>query len=170
MRTFAFVVVVVSLWTLVASGCSFIFVTPPPKRGDGGQPPACTASYVAPALDGVFTGYQVFRTVVATKASDEVYRDLPFGRNTDIVLGVAFAATHALSTAYGYNAVEECRRLRSVEAERQAALDRQRRARAEETNKDVLRKLLNERAAARAGEAPPAGAPQEAAAPTASPD
>lgn len=96
-------------------GCSFTFVTPPPAHVS--QPTArpnadCTSSRVAPVLDGILTGYELFRVGYAAQAGDATYRGLPVDRTTDMALGAGFAALFLSSTIYGVVSTSACRRLK----------------------------------------------------------
>lgn len=96
-----------------STGCSFIFVKPPPSPEPGttsAGPGRCTSSKVAPVLDTLFTGLEGARIVYAATAADSVYSDpkQPLSRGTDIALGVGFAALFLSSAVYGYINTAEC--------------------------------------------------------------
>jgi hypothetical protein len=91
----------------LTTGCSFIFVTPPRTHVEQDSSP-CTATYVPPTLDVVFTGYQVVRTARAVDASDAQYEGAAISRQEDIAFGVSLAVLGAASMAYGYWAVSRC--------------------------------------------------------------
>jgi hypothetical protein len=96
-------------------GCSFIFVTPPPLPPAQPTPrpqAACTSSRVAPVIDGILTGYELFRVGYAAQASDSDYRGLPIDRGTDLALGAGFAALLVTSTIYGVLNTNACQRLK----------------------------------------------------------
>jgi hypothetical protein len=101
---------------LASSGCSFCFVTPPPVRHS--QPVArpeadCSTSVAAPVIDGLITGYQVFRTGYAFQASDSDYRGAPISRGADIGIGLGMTALFLASTIYGGVNVAHCKRLKN---------------------------------------------------------
>src|SRR5262245_33305130 len=87
-------------------GCSFMFVKPPRKEVPGRiEAAGCTASMTAPAVDGIITGLQAVRTMLALSLSDADYRGMALDRNTDITLGVAFMALFGISAMYGVSSV-----------------------------------------------------------------
>ena len=108
---------------LLNSGCSFIFVTPPPAvAAQPAEPHAdCSTSRAAPIVDGIIAGYQVVRTLYATQAPDSTYQgNAPISRGTDIALGVGFAGLFLASTIYGAVYTSQCQayKARSEEADR----------------------------------------------------
>ena len=115
---------------LANSGCSFIFVTPPPAHAEQASNPTadCSTSRVAPVVDGIITGYQVVRTVYATQAPDSAYQGAPIGRGADIGLGLSFTALFLASTIYGAVYTTECRDFKARADEQERAEERQRSA------------------------------------------
>lgn len=108
---------------LANSGCSFMFVTPPPALADQPSEPHadCSTSRAAPVIDGIIAGYQVIRTVYATQAPDSTYQGkAPLSRGTDIALGAGFAGLFLASTIYGAVYTSQCQayKARSEEADR----------------------------------------------------
>ena len=106
--------VIVAL-SLHASGCSFVFVTPPPAHVSQPVPHPqvdCTSSRVAPVLDGILTGYELLRVGYAAQASSGDYSRSPIGRDADIALGAGFAALFLTSTIYGIVNTSACQRLK----------------------------------------------------------
>jgi hypothetical protein len=100
---------------LHSAGCSFVFVTPAPAHVS--QPIAhphvdCTSSAVAPVLDGILTGYELFRVGYAAQASRSDYSGYPIRREADIALGAGFAALFLTSTIYGVLNTSACQRLK----------------------------------------------------------
>jgi len=108
---------------LLNSGCSFIFVTPPPAvAAQPAEPHAdCSTSRAAPIVDGIIAGYQVVRTLYATQAPDSTYQgNAPLSRGADIALGAGFAGLFVASTIYGAVNTSQCEayKARSEEADR----------------------------------------------------
>lgn len=104
-----------------AAGCSFLFVTPPPKAASPQRPEAsaspprdCTTSNTAPVLDVIAAGLQVVRTVYAITASNSVYQDpnVPLSREADIAFGAGFTLLYSSSAAYGFSHTSACRKLK----------------------------------------------------------
>jgi hypothetical protein len=101
-----------------SSGCSLIFVKPPPRaplRPVDGSPTACTSSKLAPVLDTLGAGLEGVRIAYAATAPDSVYADpkQPLSRAADIGLGVGFAALFVGSAIYGYGNTARCARLKA---------------------------------------------------------
>jgi hypothetical protein len=106
--------IVVAL-ALASCGCSFCFVTPPPvpHKQPVARPEAdCSTSVVAPVIDGLITGYQVFRTGYALQASDRDYNAVPISREADMAIGIGMSALFLASTIYGGVNVAACKRLK----------------------------------------------------------
>lgn len=100
---------------LACSGCSFCFVTPPPipHKQPVARPEAnCSTSVAAPVIDGLITGYQVFRTGYALQASDRDYNAVPISREADMAIGIGMSALFLASTIYGGVNVAACKRLK----------------------------------------------------------
>ena len=93
-------------------GCSFLFVSPPPK-GAGEfasfEPVKCTTSKAAPVVDTVIAGLEAVRTGIALAASDSDYNGVPISRGTDIGLGLGLFALYGASAAYGYVVTGNCK-------------------------------------------------------------
>jgi hypothetical protein len=96
---------------LANSGCSFIFVTPPPAHAEQASNPnaECSTSRAAPAIDGILTGLRVAGTLYAATAPDSAYQGAPISRGADIGLGLTFTALFLASTIYGVVNTTECR-------------------------------------------------------------
>jgi hypothetical protein len=91
--------------------CSFIFVKGAPASVEKLPPTErveCTSSKVAPVVDTLIAGYQVFRTGYALSRSDADYTGEPIKRNADIGFGVGLAALFAASSIYGYVVTGQC--------------------------------------------------------------
>jgi hypothetical protein len=106
---------------LVASGlglgclaCSFLFTTGPahqprhPTRPPRAMPPDCSTSRLAPVIDTLIVGYQIFRTGAALAADESDYSDSPISREGDIGFGVGLALVFGISALYGYSATSRC--------------------------------------------------------------
>ena len=98
------------------TGCSFLFVTPPPSNTgslSGPRPGQCTSSVLAPVVDSVIGGLQVARTAVAASADEAVYSDPNqlLSREADIALGVAFTTLFLASAGYGFYETSQCSEL-----------------------------------------------------------
>jgi hypothetical protein len=107
---------------LVSTGCSFIFVRPPPRgpvRLIAGAVQDCTSSKVAPIFDTLGVVAEGARIGYAATAPNKVYDDpnQPLSREADIGLGIGFAALFLGSAIYGYSNTSRC-------ARRQAEIDR----------------------------------------------
>jgi hypothetical protein len=113
---------------LASSGCSFIFVTPPPAHAEqASQPYAdCSTSRAAPVIDGIIAGYQVVRTIYATQAPDSSYQGAPISRGADIGLGLGFAGLFLASTIYGTMETSECRDFKARTGEHDLNEERER--------------------------------------------
>jgi hypothetical protein len=99
---------------LASSGCSFIFVTPPPSQVEQPVPHPntdCTSGRAAPIIDGLITGYELVRTGYAASGGGD-YAGAPINRQTDALLGAAFAALFLASTIYGTVNTSSCKRLK----------------------------------------------------------
>jgi hypothetical protein len=68
----------------------------------------CTSSKVAPAIDAALAGLEGVRTGIALSEDDSSYQNSPISRNTDIGLGVGFAALFLASSIYGFYETGEC--------------------------------------------------------------
>jgi hypothetical protein len=93
------------------TGCSFLFVTPPPSSGGypiAARPGRCTSSKLAPAVDTVFGSLEVLRTGLAASADDDVYKDAAISREADIGLGLAFTTLFLSSAIYGFYETSAC--------------------------------------------------------------
>jgi hypothetical protein len=92
-------------------GCSFVFVSGPPDHPEKLPPQMpldCTTSRAAPILDGVFAGYETFRTTYALTRKESEYRDFPISRGADIGIGIGLTALFVVSMAYGFTATNDC--------------------------------------------------------------
>jgi hypothetical protein len=101
----------VAFCALATTGCSFVFVEPPPNRVEKLHPRtplSCTSSEAAPAVDLLVCAFQVVRTGIAVNASDSDYRDFPIGREADIGLGASLGAIFLLSSFYGFSVTNDC--------------------------------------------------------------
>lgn len=97
------------------TGCSWIFVTPPPKAGEVALE-ACTDVYTAPVID----------TVIAAPATLIVLGglDLAFRRSDEVdalglfvaALALPYAATFVPSAIYGYQHVGDCTTWKALQA------------------------------------------------------
>jgi hypothetical protein len=72
----------------------------------------CTSSPLAPVLDGILTGYELFRVGYAAQASPSDYGRYPISREADMALGAGFAALFLTSTIYGVVNTSACHRLK----------------------------------------------------------
>src|SRR5262249_14437051 len=96
--------------TLLSSGCSLIFVEPPPPVAQQKYREfTCTTTPAAPVVDGIIATYQVFRTVSPLPATDADYTGRVLSRDADILVGVLLATTYGVSAATGGTAVSRCR-------------------------------------------------------------
>jgi hypothetical protein len=96
------------------SGCSLVFVTPPPEDGRMLRKTAgCTSSVAAPVVDSLIGAFQVVRTGLAVAADDSAYADpkQPLTRDADIGIGLGLTALFVGSAAYGFVHTAECRQL-----------------------------------------------------------
>lgn len=73
----------------------------------------CTTSVVAPVVDGLLTGYQLFRAGYAAQASEGDYASSPIPRETDLALGIGLSAAFLASAIYGGVSAARCQRLKS---------------------------------------------------------
>ena len=68
---------------------------------------------MAPVIDGLLTGYEIFRTVYAAQASEQDYQGSPISREADVLLGLAFTGLFLGSTIYGGITTSRCKRLKA---------------------------------------------------------
>lgn len=96
---------------LVSGGCSFAFVSGPPRHHEKLPIFDCTSSNLVPILDTIFTTLQAIRVGYALSRSDEDYEmtDQPLSRNADLTLGLIFGALGAAGMYYGYTNTSRCR-------------------------------------------------------------
>jgi hypothetical protein len=102
---------IAALCAIFSCGCSLLFVTSPPKHVEKlppSEPVECTTNKLAPVIDTLVTGFQVYRTIYAAQASNGDYAGLPISRSTDIVLGSSLTALFLVSAAYGYKTTDQC--------------------------------------------------------------
>lgn len=88
-----------------------MFVRGPPDHVERIPPSErveCTSSKLAPAIDTVVAGYQVYRTIAAMSAKDSVYTGAPISREADIGFGVGLAALFGAAAIYGYSVTGSC--------------------------------------------------------------
>jgi len=96
------------------SGCSFLFVSPPPSNaGRAGsvrsiEPVKCTSSKAGPVVDTVIAGLEAVRTGLALGADDSAYKDVPISHGADIGFGIGLFTLFAASAAYGYVVTGNC--------------------------------------------------------------
>ena len=84
------------------SGCSWLFVQPPPKGYDGRGPVQCTTSRVAPVFDTIFTGTNVVSAIYVAGQENAQNKQAAVG------LGLSVAALWMASAIYGYSNTSEC--------------------------------------------------------------
>ena len=77
----------------------------------------------------------MYRTGAAISATDAQYASAPFGRSTDIALGITLFATFFTSSLYGIDATSRCNDQKQAEDER---IRRQRREHEEAGNEPCL--------------------------------
>jgi hypothetical protein len=98
----------------LCSGCSAVFLTPPPAQPAGFARPHvdCTTSYLLPILDSAVTAYELAGVAYVSTLDDSRFRNYPISRQADMAVGAAFAAAFAGSAIYGYVSAARCRRIR----------------------------------------------------------
>jgi len=89
-----------ALLSLTTPGCSLIFV-------DGGEPPRCSTSTVAPVFDGIFGGLFVFQTVLAVTSASGDYENS--ATEASIALSLGFTALFIASAYYGISRTSRCK-------------------------------------------------------------
>lgn len=87
---------------LVAGGCSWALVEPPPRYDSGARPLACTTSWAPPVADTVLA------TALAGGAVTSVVAELS---PAVLIATVLAAVPYGVSAWYGYPRVDRCRRL-----------------------------------------------------------
>jgi hypothetical protein len=105
---------VVFLGGCLCSGCSLVFVTPPPAAAPGLPRPHvdCTTSFLAPIVDSAFTAYQLAGVAYVSTLDDARFANYPITRKQDMAVGGAFAAAFAGSAVYGFVSAARCRRVK----------------------------------------------------------
>lgn len=109
--------IVTCLGASLNCACSFIFVKAPPAAVEKlpiSEPVSCTTSKVAPIIDTLLGGYQVFRTGYALSRNEADYAGAPIGRNADIGFGVGLATLYFASSVYGYVVTGQCSEAKEV--------------------------------------------------------
>lgn len=105
-------IVVAASLTCSLSGCSYLFVSGPgdwsPERPPQ-QKPDCTTTPVMPLIDGIITGIQGVRTILAISLDDRDYVDSPLSREADIGLGLGLGVLFLASTITGANRISDCK-------------------------------------------------------------
>ena len=101
----------VLIWGLANSGCSFLFVTPPPARAEQAseRDAECTTGPVAPVVDGLIAGYHMVHGAYATRASEHTFVTTPISREADVVWDVGMTSLFLASAIYGGVYVSQCR-------------------------------------------------------------
>ena len=97
------------------SGCSLVFMTPPPSAPAPGfaRPHVdCTTSNAAPIIDTAVAVYQLAAVAYVSTLDDARFAHYPISRQTDMALGGAWAAGFAGSAVYGYLSAARCRRIK----------------------------------------------------------
>jgi hypothetical protein len=84
------------------SGCSWLFVQPPPKGYDGRGPVHCTTSRVAPAFDTIFTGTNIASAIYVAG------QDNAQNKEGAVIFGLGVAGLWLASAIYGYSNTAEC--------------------------------------------------------------
>jgi hypothetical protein len=100
---------------LLSSGCSLVFVTPPPAAPAPGLPRPqvdCTSSNLAPIVDSVLTAYELAGVAYVSTLEDSRFRNYPITRQQDMAAGGVFAAVFAGAAIYGYVSTARCRRIK----------------------------------------------------------
>jgi len=90
-------------------------MTPPPSRPapDLARPHVdCTASYLAPIVDSVFSAYQLAGVAYVSTLDDSRFSRYPITRQEDMAVGGALAAVFTGSAIYGFVSAARCRRIR----------------------------------------------------------
>ena len=102
-----------------AGGCSALFVSGPPAGYERGYVSrselSCTTSPVAPLIDTLVTGFEVYRTIGAVSHSEADYAHLPISRGADIALGLTFVTTFAISAGYGFSTISRCKQAMDID-------------------------------------------------------
>jgi hypothetical protein len=99
----------------LSSGCSLIFVNPPPSApGPGMARPHvdCTSSYLWPIVDSALMAYQLAGVAYVATLDESRFANYPISKTQDMALGGVFAAAYAGSAIYGYVSAGRCRRIR----------------------------------------------------------
>jgi hypothetical protein len=103
-----FAALVVSTSALVLSGCSWIFVTPPPADAGRGERVECTTSPAAPVVDTLLAASNVAGALyiagtVGNKATPT--------QNALVTTGLVWAIVYTTAAVHGYRATAACREL-----------------------------------------------------------
>lgn len=109
-----YALVLLALAAASTSGCSWLFVTPPPEGHERMRYFDCTTSRVAPAFDVVGAGlYGLTGAVVAASGEERIGLPREAGF---LYLGVA--VVDVASAAYGFSATSRCEKAKSAMMER----------------------------------------------------
>lgn len=103
-----------ALATLLAAGCSFVFVEGPPRNHRQLPYFACTSSRVAPIIDGglaALLALNMILTAVTSEADwNEAYDgDPPLGRGAVIGIDAALVAAYGAGAWFGFTRTSRCR-------------------------------------------------------------
>ena len=99
----------------LSSGCSLVFVNPPPFAPAPGvaRPHVdCTTSYLWPIIDSALTAYQLAGVAYVSTLDESRFARYPISKTQDMAVGGVFAAAYAGSAIYGYVSAGRCRRIR----------------------------------------------------------
>lgn len=94
-----------------ASGCSYLFVTPPHETY-GGHVSNCTTNRAAPVIDTIFAGTNVISAVYVAGENNVTNKETAVG------LGLGVAAFWLSSAIYGYYNTSQCEALMSEDTMR----------------------------------------------------
>ena len=98
----------VALAALLSSGCSLLFVRPPPGNHWELERFDCTSNNVAPVIDFIGGGLSVAGAVFAASANDATWTG-PIDRTASVGVNIGIAALSVLSTIYGLTVTGNCR-------------------------------------------------------------
>jgi hypothetical protein len=86
----------------LASGCSWIFVQPPPPDYGRGRDLDCTTNRAAPVIDTIFTITNVISALYVAGQNNVTNKGASVG------LGLSVAALWGMSAGYGYSNTSQC--------------------------------------------------------------
>ncbi len=98
---------------MLASSCSFMFVSGPPPMHEQLPYFDCSSRYVAPVLDTLWGAWEALSVLGAASMTNAEWDDAfdgdpPFGRGTGVAIYGAMMLVGIASASHGYSTVSDC--------------------------------------------------------------